>query len=60
MPTLMTRFLKNRTGAAAIEFALIGVLVSIAIISAAALLAGNVDARTNDAPVQLLQMMLDR
>jgi len=41
MPTLMSRFLKNRAGTVAIEYALIGILVSIAIISAAALVAGN-------------------
>lgn len=41
MPTLMSRFLKNRAGSVAIEYALIGILVSIAIISGAALIAGN-------------------
>ncbi|WP_235889731.1 Flp family type IVb pilin [Brucella haematophila] len=42
MPTLMTRFLKNRAGSTAIEYALIGTLVSIAIISGVALMAGRV------------------
>lgn len=45
MPTLMTRFMKNRAGSTAIEFALIGTLVSIAIISGVALLAGGVGDR---------------
>jgi len=42
MPTLMTRFLKNRAGSTAIEYALIGTLVSIAIVSGVALMAGSV------------------
>lgn len=50
MPALMTRFLKNRAGATAIEFALIGTLVAIAVVSAAALMAEAAGSR--DASVQ--------
>ncbi|MBK3746209.1 Flp family type IVb pilin [Paraburkholderia aspalathi] len=42
MPTLMTKFAKNRSGATAIEYSLIGALTSIAIVSALVLMAGSV------------------
>ncbi len=55
MPTLMTRFMKNRAGSTAIEYALIGTLVSIAIISGVALMAGNVGEKFNDTARQFEQ-----
>lgn len=42
MPTLIMRFAKIKSGATAIEYAFIGVLTSIAIISGVVLLAGSV------------------
>lgn len=41
MPALMTRFLKNRSGAAMVECTLIGALAVIAVISGMALFAGK-------------------
>lgn len=41
MPALMTRFLRNRSGAAMIECTLIGALAIIAVISGLALFAGK-------------------
>jgi len=55
MPTLMTRFMKNRAGSTAIEYALIGTLVSIMIISGVALVAGNVGEKFNDTATQFEQ-----
>lgn len=55
MPTLMTRFMKNKAGSAAIEYGLIGTLVSIAIISGVALLAGSVGEKFNDTATQFEQ-----
>ncbi|MBB4093680.1 Flp family type IVb pilin [Ochrobactrum pecoris] len=55
MPTLMTRFMKNRAGSTAIEYALIGTLVSIAIISGVALMAGNVGEKFNDTATRFEQ-----
>jgi len=55
MPTLMTRFMKNRAGSTAIEYALIGTLVSIMIISGVALVAGSVGEKFNDTATQFQQ-----
>ncbi|MFQ0815081.1 pilus assembly protein [Brucella anthropi] len=55
MPTLMTRFMKNRAGSTAIEYALIGTLVSIMIISGVALVAGSVGEKFNDTATQFEQ-----
>ncbi|KAB2721771.1 Flp family type IVb pilin [Brucella intermedia] len=55
MPTLMTRFMKNRAGSTAIEYALIGTLVSIAIISGVALMAGSVGGKFNETARQFEQ-----
>ena len=55
MPTLMTRFMKNRAGSTAIEYALIGTLVSIMIISGVALVAGNIGGKFNDTATQFEQ-----
>ena len=55
MPTLMTRFLKNRAGATAIEYALIGSLVSIAIVSGVALLANGVGEHFDNTATQFQQ-----
>ncbi|MHC5231551.1 Flp family type IVb pilin [Brucella sp. LJL56] len=55
MPTLMTRFMKNRAGSTAIEYALIGTLVSIAIISGVALVAGNVGEKFSDTAIRFEQ-----
>lgn len=55
MPTLMTRFMKNRAGSTAIEYALIGTLVSIAIIGGVALMAGNVGEKFNDTATRFEQ-----
>ncbi|MCX2695419.1 MULTISPECIES: Flp family type IVb pilin [Ochrobactrum] len=41
MPALMTRFFKNRSGAAMIECTLIGALAIIAVVSGMALFAGK-------------------
>ena len=56
MPTLMTRFMKNRAGSAAIEYALIGTLVSIMIISSVALVAGNIGGKFDDTATQFEQV----
>ena len=55
MPTLMTRFMKNKAGSTAIEYALIGTLVSIMIISGVALVAGSVGGKFNDTATQFEQ-----
>ena len=55
MPTLMTRFMKNRAGSTAIEYALIGTLVSIMSISGVAFVAGNVGEKFNDTATQFEQ-----
>lgn len=41
MPALMTRFFRNRSGAALIECTLLGALAVIAVVSGMALLAGS-------------------
>lgn len=45
MPTLIMRFAKNKSGATAIEYAFIGALTSIAIVSGVVLLAGSVSGK---------------
>jgi len=57
MPTLMTRFLKNRAGSTAIEYALIGTLVSIAIISGLALMADSVSDKFASIVTSVQQVM---
>lgn len=42
MTTLITRFLKDESGATAIEYGLIAALISVAIIGAATTLGGNI------------------
>ncbi|MEP7455155.1 Flp family type IVb pilin [Phyllobacterium sp. SB3] len=44
MTTLFTRFLKDESGATAIEYGLIAALISVAIITAATTLGGNIAA----------------
>ncbi len=56
MPALMTRFLKNRAGATAIEYALIGTLISIVVIGGFTLLANTVGQRYNDVAAQVQQV----
>ncbi|MBV2142179.1 Flp family type IVb pilin [Falsochrobactrum sp. TDYN1] len=52
MPALMTRFLRNRSGAAMIECTLIGALAIIAVISGLALFAGKPASALNYQSVQ--------
>jgi pilus assembly protein Flp/PilA len=45
MKTLMNRFVKDESGATAIEYGLIAALIAVAIITALQLLGGNISAR---------------
>lgn len=48
MSKLFARFLKNESGATAIEYGLIAALISVAIIGGATLIGGNLDTKFNE------------
>jgi len=47
MKTLINRFVKDESGATAIEYGLIAALIAVAIISALTTLGGNISGRFN-------------
>ena len=53
MKNLVTRFVKNESGATAIEYGLIAALISVVIIGVLTTLGTNLDAKFNEIATQL-------
>lgn len=53
MKTMFSRFLKNKSGATAIEYGLIAALIAVAIIPAATLIGGDLDSKFGEVSTAL-------
>ena len=53
MTKYMTRFIKDESGATAIEYGLIAALIGVFLVSALGILGGALDAKFNDAATEL-------